>query len=55
VEYATAVLTCVDESNNGILLVLGGQSRDLGLRIGGQAHEIPRMGGVEVPLCVLEH
>jgi hypothetical protein len=55
VQYATAVLTCVNESNNDILLVLGGQSRDLGLCIGGQAHEIPRTGGVEVPLSVWEH
>jgi hypothetical protein len=40
--YAIAVLlTCVNESNNDILLVLGRQSRDLTLCIGGQAHEIP--------------
>uniref|UniRef100_A0A804PXZ7 Uncharacterized protein n=1 Tax=Zea mays TaxID=4577 RepID=A0A804PXZ7_MAIZE len=31
------------------------ESRDLTLCTGGQAHEIPGMGGAQSPLCVWEH
>jgi len=47
--------SCVNEPNNDILLVLSGESRDLTLCIGGQTHEIPRMGGMQSSLCVWKH